>query len=737
MDTPRGGSRRRREIARIIDDMEGQLFACAESHFLVATQKRGMRTLKYVTIERKRLIALARKGAGALVHRNLRKGLNGWIDLMVRIAAALAQLRAAAMTFRNRASRAALNTWIAKVAEKAAKLAAMRNAMLSFIHAALAKAWRKMLAIYVNFRRVKRATASFVNRALRKGHNSWTHMVREKARKLAAMHRALGSFKNKNLRKGFNTLVAARAERLRKLALLREAGRSFVQRAIRKGWRQWLPLLRLRQAYRLAANSFRFRNRRKGFNGWVALMKRRADALLKMQGAASSLVSRASRAALNTWKGKQEERRRMLARMASAVATMQGGRVRAAFNSIVGRNAIAASEFAKFTRAGQLWAGGARRDFFRRWLVYIEAQKQPQPPRPVSPGARKRVLWARSRAPHAPVRELAADDKYQCQRALMSPHAALALRRDGAVLRVVAVHRPGSEALCVVDLVRGYDELMLVDQPADHRADPSMASRCAAQAGGIVRVSAGSLSSPASGGDHLLIVPDFFGGTLRLSNTLDVRVIDARFGPSQAPLTGDEPEGHAPDAVLREVLLTLVDQYGESVGRPAWCPLLHLLELLPPESVVVAEAAEEDELRRRRRLALHRDEQRRLALHHLRLSSRRAVEAWGEGPSQNPAEQTISDGVEGLLRQLHSAAPSKLLDPLMAGDPRALAVEPASRVNAARPASAKLHASSSAKAFTPGYNDERRSSPPRGGSPKGVAVGAVPAGNARPRALYR
>ena len=98
------------------------------------------------------------------------------------------------------------------------------------------------------------------------------------------------------------------------------------------------------------------------------------------------------------------------------------------------------------------------------------------------------------------------------------------LRYDGAVLRVVAVHRPPSEALCTLDLTRGFDELMLSEVPTvDRRSDE--AARNGPPLRGGSRISAGALSPP----HHMLVVPCFFGGVLHLRNDIDVRVIDARW----------------------------------------------------------------------------------------------------------------------------------------------------------------------------------------------------------------
>ena len=112
-----------------------------------------------------------------------------------------------------------------------------------------------------------------------------------------------------------------------------------------------------------------------------------------------------------------------------------------------------------------------------------------------------------------------------------------------------------------------------------------------------------------------------------------------------------------------------------------------MLELLHKDMVLRPEFAAEGDLRRRRRLELHKLEQRRHALHHLRLQTRKAVPtAWGEpalgeaGEARRPGSPSppaaraggvaeppgsprgsSHDGVKGLLQQLQDAAPSKLL----------------------------------------------------------------------------
>ena len=89
-------SRRRREIAQIMADMDSQLTALAESHHETAARRSKLRYWKVNIIERARLVALAKRGGASMMNRALRKGFNGWLDMILRRVTALLQLQAAA-----------------------------------------------------------------------------------------------------------------------------------------------------------------------------------------------------------------------------------------------------------------------------------------------------------------------------------------------------------------------------------------------------------------------------------------------------------------------------------------------------------------------------------------------------------------------------------------------------------------------------------------------------------------
>ena len=666
-------SRRRREIEKIIQEEQDRIVQVAVSHHDVSSKRVIMRRWIHEVHGKGRLRRIAKQGAQALLHRSLRKGLNGWLAFILERVAALTQLHAAAQGFRMRGQKKVMNLLVEIHQARQRKLAALRQAASSWVFAALKRGWRKLVVLGAQRAKVKRAARSLLFRNRRKGWNGWMAMMLEKARKLLAMQRAAAVFQNRGLKKGWNGWLAMRAERHMAMQRMKAAALNFTQRAVRRGFRAWFPLAAERQSFKRAGQAFAFRHRRKGFNGWVSMIRRRANLIYQMRATAMAFSQGAYKACWNTWKEQVQGHAEALVKLRAAVNVMMGGKVRAAFNSLANRSIASAAKFGAFERAGAKWAQGAMGVGFRAWVLYAAAQRDlPEGgvPRPISPKAKKRIKWAKRMEAVIETREITADDKYVCQRSLLSPFAALVLRYDGAVLRVVAIHRPATEALCTVDMVRGYDELLLQEQisPEARVTDDLLPTRPALSkgGGGFSRVSAGSLSPPI----HPLIIPGFFGGVLHLKNDLDVRVIDAKFEASQAPPDPDDDPSAMPEKVLSQVLLTLVDGQGEAVGRPCWTSLVDLLELLPAGAVFQAESASEDTLRRKRRLELHRGEQRRLALHHLRLASRRGEvpTAWGEGGGNVAAGASALEldaggggGIDALHRQLLEAAPSKLL----------------------------------------------------------------------------
>ena len=175
------------------------------------------------------------------------------------------------------------------------------------------------------------------------------------------------------------------------------------------------------------------------------------------------------------------------------------------------------------------------------------------------------------------------------------------------LLRVVGVQRTANAPLCAVDVVRGHDNLMLLDQPLPASGEAGAHVRAAARAP-RVRMSAPALSAPA----HPLVVPGFFGGVLPLSNGLDVRLVDAEFdelpaeddvewgaiyeaagGSASSQRGGGGRASHGRGGTMLEALarvrLTVVDGRGARVGEAVWCTIHELLEQIKPTACVAAD----------------------------------------------------------------------------------------------------------------------------------------------------
>lgn len=686
-------SRRRREIARIIDDMNLQLEHVAESHCDVASRRLLLKRWYSNVCGKGRLAMLTAQAGRALLNRNLRKVWNGWIAHVLEKATALMQLQAAASRMKNRGLVKALNVMIGNWQAQLAALDGLAKSARMWVNAATARGWRPLVAGGRLRAKFKRAAKQLLMRNQRKVHNTWQGMVAERARRLMLLRGAAKSFSNRAFRKAWNAWESRYRESKAKLVSMQTAAKGFVNRAIKKGFTVWKPLAALRQQMRLAGKGLMLRHRRKVMNTWTHFVEERIEALEQLRGAAKSILWSRRRRCLNSWKEGLGEKAGAMVKLKAACATMLGGQLQRAFNTWTGRQGVKAAALTTLESAMRAWAAGAIGVAYLWWKRFADmAKNAPEGAidrnRPISPSAQRRVKWARARAPTAPTRSVPADDKYQCQRALLAPHASLALRYDGALLRVVGVHKFGTEAHCVVDLVRGYDELLLSEAPPASFGGTDMELQRRAveerllHAKLLERVHAGYLSPP----DVVLIVPAFFGGVLTLVNELEVRVVDAKFEPSKAPPAPDDDDDRPISPLsLTAVLLALVDEEGFAVGRPSWTPINELLELLNKDMVLTPEFAAEGDLRRRRRLQLHKAEQRRHALHHLRLRTnrRQLPSAWGETAGGSPlgaragsggAADTDSpppptetprgastDGVQGLLQQLKEAAPSKLL----------------------------------------------------------------------------
>lgn len=148
---------------------------------------------------------------------------------------------------------------------------------------------------------------------------------------------------------------------------------------------------------------------------------------------------------------------------------------------------------------------------------------------------------------------------------------------------------------CTVDLTRGYDQLMLAQQPLPASggagAEARLVSRAARYRTDLHRVDA-SLSYSCA--QSPLVVPCFLGGALGLASGLQVRAVDAAF--DGVPSESDEVRLPA----LSRVRLVLLDGHGKRVGDAVWCNVHELLVQLQPTLCVAAEAGTEHALRDRK-----------------------------------------------------------------------------------------------------------------------------------------
>lgn len=609
-----------------------------------------------------------------------RKGFNGWLAMMEERVRKLLGMHRALAAFAARNLRKGMNTWRARYDEKLAALSNARRAARFLVHRNELRgflAWKPLAGV----RQLMRlAGNSFRFRSRRKGLNAWTDVLLRRAVLIARMRGTATAIMHQPMRMAFNTWGHRLVERAEVRCVdACSAWEDLIEPLSRQANSAHVRCTHAEPpGVRCSGVPFTVvQARKRSWRATYAASDRLTQGVVFVSPAQAEMKAR------------------------SAARTMLGGRVRAAFNALAGRRSVVAAEFILFERALRIWSSGALGAAFSFWRIYRAPADMHMTAtlRLPSPTAQRHLRWAKRRALTAKKREVAADDRLQCQRIFMHPHAALLLRQDGALLRPVGVHRSSSSDVCTLDLVHGYDEIN--DDRAHKLASSTVSTQPTA-----TRVPVHSISQP----EYLLMVPGFFGGVLSLSNGLEVRVIDASFSPSAAPLADDEPPDAPRELALRSVLLTMIDERGDSVGAPSWCGLGEVLTLLHDEAVLCIDCAAEEELRRRRRLELHRVEQVRLGLHHLRLATRRGGPslAWGEPQSKQlhtqlsgsdlHSEASPDDkphgGVDDLMRQLHEVeAPPRNPD--------------RTRVRAGRQAGYTVRAASGVHGFDHGYNEKR------------------------------
>ena len=686
-----------------------------------------------------RLRGPAKRAAHGLLFRDLRKGLNGWGTMLHERALALAQMRAAAAAFWQRGMRAGLSTLIEhrltrqQVSERLGHAAVLwkrcaygdtvriwrglaartrslnpvvmypvlspvripqRKVEYPMLNPVLRARMHRYLRIWIfecPMRRcIPQEQAAVAGRAVallrfRRTFNSWMGFNGSQARLWESMHSAIGALKNLKARRGLNCWLDTHASALIEHSRRRKALGALLNRSLRLGMNSWQSehafYIAVRQRQRSALMAIFNLKVRRGLNKWLSVYAFGIAARRRFLQAMAGWQRLAERRALNSWIGRDTA------------------------HIVFGSRALL---------FWQQLCADRKASTLARWVERAALVREAKR----TAHRDKTIRWANTRSPmpRALTRKVAADDVHLVQKAFMVPHSALAVRvATGALLRVVGVQRPTNGRVCEVELTRGHDELMLMEQPLPSAGEAGARVR-AARPAARTRVSATALSAPA-----YVMVPNFFGGVLPLSSGLEVRILDAEFDPmppgmqdadelyeggagggagggshyagggshyaddgslppgsgggfgddggygysgssfsgilatvARRPVAQGGDGGGARENLAR-VRVTLVDGKGARVGEACWCNVHELLRQIQPSACVAADLSTESELRDRTRLDLHAAEQRRLALAFL---TSKQQDAFREGAKDD--RRVV--GLTGLLRQLDAAAPSVLLE---------------------------------------------------------------------------
>jgi hypothetical protein len=496
-----------------------------------------------------RLRGPAKRAARGLLFRDLRKGLKGWGTMLHERALALAQMRAAAAAFRQRGVRAGLSTLIEHrltrqlVCERLGHAAVLwkrfayddavriwrdlaartrslnpvvlypvlnpvrisqRKAEYPMLNPVLRARMHRYLRIWIYecpMRRcIPQEQAAVAGRAVallrfRRAFNSWMGFNSEQARLWESMHSAIGALKNLKARRGLNCWLDTHESTASEHSRRRKALSALLNRNLRLGMNSWQSehafCMAVRRRQRSALMAIFNLKVRRGLNKWLSVYAFGIASRRRFLQAMAGWQRLAERRALNSWIGRD------------TAHIVFGSRALLFWQQLCADRK--ASTLA-------LWV--------ERAALVREAKRTAH--------RDKTIRWANTRSPmpRALTCKVAADDVHQVQKAFMVPHSALAVRvADGALLRVVGVQRPTNGRVCEVELTRGHDELMLMEQPLPSAGEAGARVR-AARPAARTRVSATALSAPA-----YVMVPNFFGGVLPLSSGLEVRILDAEFDP--------------------------------------------------------------------------------------------------------------------------------------------------------------------------------------------------------------
>ena len=367
------------------------------------------------------------------------------------------------------------------------------------------------------FAKARAAGSALSMRRRRQAVNSWLHFRDERARKSALLQRAAVAMRERGLRKGATTWVCWREERVASLALL-EAGATFWRaRGLAAAVRKWLAVAANGDLAKRAMKHMRHRGRAKAVRTWEAWLDEDARQKGLLRRALAGLSRRQQRRGFVGWRHGCETSAldRRLGTMRTFVQRTMAGGAAAVFTTLAAFVAERARARSMLRSAAEQWAGtGARRGWLK-WKAVANGEVEGEVVVGVAPAgpssfALRTMAWMRDRSAraHQQLVLAAGDGKAQCDRLLREPHAALVFRHDGALLRVVGVHKRSTSELCVVNLAQGSD-------------DKALAIR------GLPLSRLGPPEFP-------LVVPGFFGAALPLTDGLEVKVVEADFGDVSA-----------------------------------------------------------------------------------------------------------------------------------------------------------------------------------------------------------
>ena len=275
-------SRRRREIDEILAWKEAASEDVALVHFARVNTTKGWKCWHSHVGSALCLRKLARQAVRSLLNRNLRKGVNGWKNMMAQRAAALLQLRKAAASFRQRGVRAGLNTMIGHRLARQAALQQLAAAAGRWANQALSNGWRcwhawRLLRLHLN-----PSAHPLICIRLQACLRSW-------ACQRAVQSTAAASLLRRRQRRALHSWICSHELHTTAMGKLRKATSAMRRRHLRLASNTWHLYngheTAVRDWQRLAARSWTQRGKRAAFNSLADRRESVADAMVLMSHA--------------------------------------------------------------------------------------------------------------------------------------------------------------------------------------------------------------------------------------------------------------------------------------------------------------------------------------------------------------------------------------------------------------------------------------------------------------------